>query len=53
MCNDEEDISCLACEMCDSMDAKYCIDPFDQDVNNTENWVYLCDDCYQDRCDAI
>ena len=42
------------CECCETTEGVYhVIDPYDQDVNNTVRWCYLCKICEQIRCDDI
>ena len=31
----------------------YCIDPYIEDINNTEVLTCLCGNCYQEACDDI
>ena len=49
---DEEMVFCDICGKSDdsvSLD----IDPYDKEINDKINHVYLCKECYQDRVDAI
>lgn len=41
------------CERCGSPNGVYCIDPYQDDVNNVEILVCLCDDCYDDLAGDI
>ena len=43
------------CNSCgkDKPDVKWVIDPYIEDVYGSEEWVWLCDDCYQDHVDAV
>ena len=53
MCKDKKYSSCVQCEYCDRFDAEFVIDPYDSDVNNRETWVWLCEECYNNRKDDI
>lgn len=39
----------LLCDLCGQPGAVTCLDPYDEDVNNTEIERDLCAKCYDDR----
>jgi len=42
------------CQRCGTTkDVEYTIDPYQQDIHDVEEWVYLCPVCYQEYCDDI
>ena len=43
------------CDICGKTkpDVKYVADPYDDDLLEETNMMWLCDDCYQDRIAAI
>lgn len=41
------------CDTCGNLGAFWTIDPYDADVNDIEVDVFICNNCYQDRSDAI
>ena len=41
----------MKCERCGTdEDVDYVIDPYQQEINDREIWVYLCPDCYHECC---
>ena len=43
------------CEFCDErkLDVKYCIDPYLEELFGEEEWVDICDDCYDGRANDV
>lgn len=37
------------CDRCRTTEnVEYCIDPYQEEINEIVVWVYLCPDCYQE-----
>lgn len=41
------------CDECGCNGAKLRIDPYEQDINDNEVEVHICDVCYDERCQDI
>jgi hypothetical protein len=41
------------CEICNSKEGEYTLNPFDLEINGMEIWQYICTDCYNDLCGDI
>ena len=41
------------CDDCGAPGAEYTTCPYAEEINDEEIWLWLCDDCYQERCDDI
>lgn len=48
-------VSDLICDRCKKQDksVKKCLDPYDKEINEILTFTNLCDECYQERADAI
>ncbi len=43
------------CEICHNHkeDVEFCLNPYDEDVNNEEIWQHICSSCYDTLVDDI
>lgn len=42
------------CESCEKIKEVYlCIDPFVAEIHNQDVWMFLCEECYQQRCNDV
>lgn len=52
-CNICNQKNLYSCERCGKSGASAVIDPYDLEVNDKIEKCFLCDECYQERADAI